>query len=503
MENSIRGLEERHAKEVLNKVTLIVNTVYNDLENFRQITVENQKNKLRSLTDVIWTIIQTKYIQSKPQNAGMILQQRALEFKSDLMKFYNSNKNKMSLIELERTIINYINIHRYDNGTGYFWANDFTPKMVVHPIIPELNGKYLGNYKDPNAVYLFNEMVNKVQENGTGLVKYQWLNPKTRKIEDKISYVFKFEPFNWIIGTGEYYSVLKQRLQNEVIELVNKVKYGNNNYFYISDYDNKIIAHPYLQGKDFSNVKDIKGTLVVPPMVEVARKKGEGFHSYWWQMNTKDDTPYEKLTFAKDFPDWEMVIGTGIYIDDIKNEIQKRKKELMLQLREVIETTKLGKTGYLYIFNGKGEMLIHPNENLDGNKNFSKSLTPKGTFIFNDLVNASKTKEKSFFYKWDKPTDKGNYIYDKVSWVEHIPELDLYIGSSVYRNEFRESGIEIRNFVITLAVIVLLISLLYSYIFFKNLLSPITMLSKLALKVSKGDTLQDIHFLMKRMKLEY
>jgi len=488
VENSIKSLEEKNAKMVLQKVSMNVNTVYNDLESFRLITLQKQKNELRNLTDTIWSIIQSKYIQSKPQNVGTILKKRADEFKLDLTKFYNKNKNHMTTSQLKKTIINYMNINRYNNGTGYFWANDFTPKMVIHPIIPELNGKFLGNYKDPNGVYLFNEMVKKVQSEGTGLVTYQWLNPKTKKVEDKISYVFKFEPFNWIIGTGEYSSVLKQRLQKEVIELINEVRYANNNYFYISDYQNKIISHPYLRGKDYSTIKDIKGNLIVPPMIKIARQKGEGFHSYWWKKNRNSDVYNKKLTFSKDFPDWKMVIGTGVYIDDISSEVEKRKHELMLQLREVINTTTLGKTGYLYIFNGKGEMLIHPNENLDGNKNFSKALNPTtGSFLFDDLRNASKTKDKSFFYKWDKPTDKGNYIYDKISWVEYIPKLDLYIGSSVYRDEFRQSGIEMRNFVIVLSVIGLIISFIYSFLFFRNLLTPIATLSKLALRVSNGD----------------
>ena len=488
VESSIKDIEEKNAQEVLKKVSMIVNTVYEDLDSFRQITLQKQKNELVSLTDTIWSIIQTKYIQSKPENAGTLLKKRANEFKLDLMKFYLNNKDKMSLPQLKKAIITYMNINRYHNGTGYFWANDFTPTMVIHPIIPELNGKYLGNYKDPNGVYLFNEMVKKVNDTGTGLVKYQWLNPKTKIIEDKISYVFKFEPFNWIIGTGEYYSVLKQRLQQEVFELVNKVRYADDNYFFVSDYNNKLLSHPYLQGKDYSNMRDVHGSLVLPPMVKIAREKGEGFYSYWWKKNKEKDIHSKKLTFSKNFADWKMVISTGVYIDDISEGVEKRKKELMLQLREVIKTTKIGKTGYLYIFNGKGEMLIHPNENLDGNKNFSKALNPTtGKFLFDDLVNASKTKQKSFFYKWDKPSDKGNYIYDKVSWVEFIPELDLYIGSSVYRDEFKESGIDIRNFVIKLAVIIFIISLIYSSMFFRNLLTPITKLSNLALKVSKGD----------------
>jgi methyl-accepting chemotaxis protein len=153
--------------------------------------------------------------------------------------------------------------------------------------MPELNGKNLWDFKDPKGVYLFRDFAQVCKERGSGIVRYQWENPNNHKVEDKISYVFTFEPFGWIFGTGEYYSVLRKKFKDEVIELVSKLRYGDNNYFFISDYNSVLISHPYLKNKDFSNIKDIKGNLIVPPMVEIARKHGEGFYSYWWKKNKK------------------------------------------------------------------------------------------------------------------------------------------------------------------------------------------------------------------------
>ena len=291
--------------------------------------------------------------------------------------------------------------------------------------------------------------------------------------------------------TDTVYSIVKTKYKEfkskkEVMNLVKELRYADNNYFYISDYNSILISHPYLQNVNMLKVKDKKGNLIVPPMVKIAREKGEGFHSYWWKKNKKDDTPYEKLTFSKHFADWKMVIGTGVYIDDIENEVAKRKKELMQQLQYIIKTTKIGKTGYLYIFDGTAKMLVHPNSNING-KNFSKLKNPtQGTFIFDDLVRVSKT-TKELFYKWDRPSDKGNYIYDKVSWIEYVPELNWYIVSSAYVDEFDESSNEVRNFILLLAFIIFIVSGIYSYIYLRNLLKPISSLSTLALKITGGD----------------
>ena len=487
IDSSIQSLEEKNAKEILNKVVTITQNVSKDLKSFKKDSLQKHKDELKHLTDTVWSIIQTKYEQSKPENLHTILKDRGEMFKKNLIHFYNTNKDKMTQTQMKEAIKNYTKIYRHDSlNTGYFWINDFNATMIMHPIKTSLNGKNLWNFQDPNGVYLFRDFALTCKDNGSGIVKYQWNNPDSGKIEDKISYVFTFEPFGWIFGTGEYYSVLKDKFQNEVINIVNKLRYADNNYFYISNYNNILISHPSLQDVDMSTVKDIKGNLIIPPMVKIAKEKGEGFYSYWWKKNKKDNTPYEKLTFTKNFPDWNMIIGTGVYIDDIETEVIKRKKELIKQLQQIIKTTKIGKTGYLYIFDGKGKMLVHPNDNING-KDFSKLKNPKkGTYIFDDLVKASKT-TKELKYKWDKPSDKGNYIYDKVSWIEYIPELDLYITSSAYVDKLEESSNQVRDFIFMLSLIIFIIALIYSYIYLRNLLKPITSLSQLALKVTNGD----------------
>lgn len=93
---------------------------------------------------------------------------------------------------------------RYDNGNGYFWINDMGPKMVMHPVKPELNGADLTKNKDPNGKFLFVEFVNTVKASGKGFVDYQWPKPGAPDPVGKFSYVEGFAPWGWIVGTGVY-----------------------------------------------------------------------------------------------------------------------------------------------------------------------------------------------------------------------------------------------------------------------------------------------------------
>jgi methyl-accepting chemotaxis protein len=96
--------------------------------------------------------------------------------------------------------------------SGYFWINDTEPKMVMHPIKPSLDGKYLGDFKDANGVYLFKEMVKVSGKNEGGLVKYVWPKPGFDKPQQKFSYVQIFKPWNWIVGTGAYVDDIEAKI---------------------------------------------------------------------------------------------------------------------------------------------------------------------------------------------------------------------------------------------------------------------------------------------------
>ena len=65
---------------------------------------------------------------------------------------------------------------RYD-GSEYVWINDMQPRMVMHPIKPEMNGKDLADYADPNGKKLFVAFVDAVKRQGSGDVDYEWPRP--------------------------------------------------------------------------------------------------------------------------------------------------------------------------------------------------------------------------------------------------------------------------------------------------------------------------------------
>lgn len=96
-------------------------------------------------------------------------------------------------------------------GSEYFWINDMQPRIVMHPIKPELDGRDAKDMRDPNGLALFVAFVDVVRRSGEGFVAYQWPKPGSDRPVDKISYVKGFEPWGWVIGSGIYVNDLRER----------------------------------------------------------------------------------------------------------------------------------------------------------------------------------------------------------------------------------------------------------------------------------------------------
>ncbi len=104
----------------------------------------------------------------------------------------------------------------------YFWINDMTPNMIMHPYRPDLEGKNVSNFEDPSGKKLFIEMVKTVKENKAGFVDYLWQwKGDSKRIVPKISYVKEFTPWGWIIGTGIYV----EDVRHEILAITHRLIY--------------------------------------------------------------------------------------------------------------------------------------------------------------------------------------------------------------------------------------------------------------------------------------
>ena len=95
----------------------------------------------------------------------------------------------------------------------YFWINDSHPTMVMHPMKPELDGKDLSGVEDKQGLRLFVAFADLAKAQGAGEVAYYWPKPGVEEPVRKISYIKRFAPWDWIIGTGVYVDDVEAQYQ--------------------------------------------------------------------------------------------------------------------------------------------------------------------------------------------------------------------------------------------------------------------------------------------------
>lgn len=264
-------------------------------------------------------------------------------------------------------------------------------------------------------------------------------------------------------------------------------QYGNNDYIWVADYNAKLVSHPDpdFHGVDAVDIRDERERETVRELVRLAQQNGEGYRVYYWRrLGTSTET--EKISYYRDFPEWGIVMGTGVYLDDITQEVESRRLEAVEELRRLMNGIKIAKTGYLYIFDSNYNMLIHPNPNIEGTNFGDLRDTLTGKFIGEQLVSVVDD-PNGLVYKWDKPSDPGHYDYDKVAWVRRFEAFDWYIASSVYADELQKSSQTLGNRILYLSITGLILSTLLISIFIRHLTAPIFKLAQTALRVQEGD----------------
>jgi methyl-accepting chemotaxis protein len=130
-----------------------------------------------------------------------------------------ADKGELSEEAAKAAALEKIKSLRYGND-DYFWINDMTPKMIMHPFKPEMNGTDISESKDADGKKFFQEMVEVCKSKNEGFVEYKWPKPGVEKPVKKISYVKLFKSWNWMIGSGIYVEDVEKQISEISIKIV-------------------------------------------------------------------------------------------------------------------------------------------------------------------------------------------------------------------------------------------------------------------------------------------
>ena len=341
-EEGIAYLETSQLQQTRDNLKDLVNAAYTTLEKTynRSATVEaieiDYGTQLKTLVDFCYALIAYNYVQ----------------YDNDIENLeIDAAQKELILLDYQQRAKSQIKALRYGDA-GYFWINDLHPTMVMHPIVTQLDGQDLSQFKKDGQVVMaqgtqtpmFQEMVRVCQNspNKSGFVSYPWPHPRDKTTWlPKLSYVRLFEPWGWIVGTGVYVNQAVTDAQSDAAEVIGSMRYGDNGYFWVTDLNQKMVLDPLapdLAGQDVSQFKQ-DGKLVVesetntPFFVAAAKQvqQSPAQDGYLWSVTSdpNDNGRWKKeLAYVRLFEPWGWIVGTGVYMDELDKAIAAKRQEV-------------------------------------------------------------------------------------------------------------------------------------------------------------------------------
>ncbi|RED52212.1 cache domain-containing protein [Aestuariispira insulae] len=115
----------------------------------------------------------------------------------------------------------------------------------------------------------------------------------------------------------------------EAKTILNDITFGTDGYFFVYDFDGEGLVHPaqpYRVGLIWWDLEDANGDKVVQNLIRTAREGG-GYHRYKWEKPSTGKMA-DKISYVVALEKWGWMLGTGIYIDDVVDQMQTIEREV-------------------------------------------------------------------------------------------------------------------------------------------------------------------------------
>ena len=122
--------------------------------------------------------------------------------------------------------------------------------------------------------------------------------------------------------------------KTRVAQILAAMIYGEDGSFFVYDYDGNNLVSPRrteMIGRNWSGLTDSEGTPITDRLIEIARQ-GSGYHSYLWPKPSTGEEA-RMITFVLGFQDWQWAVGTGVWIDDIVEQVAAAQAGVQQQVR--------------------------------------------------------------------------------------------------------------------------------------------------------------------------
>ncbi|GIC79210.1 cache domain-containing protein [Moritella sp. F3] len=291
---------------------------------------ERQKLQIKNRVDTIYQ--QVSYERDRMENLLKAdIKEKVYQAHDIANAIYTDNDDK-SADDVQVLIVTALKSIRFNNGRGYYFIYDMDGNNIMLPHHPDKDKTYLGDMKDSRGNYFIREFIALVKNKHEGFAKWWFYKPDNKVDEqEKIGFVKHFEPYGWVIGSGEYVEEFETTVKNDLLHWISTIRFGSNGYIFVLDDNGVILAH---QNNELITqvYGDYQTEEQVNIMFDTAKNNG-GYVTYDSLYKPAHMTGPDKISYVKWYPDWQWVMGSGVYVTAMEEYLQQKEHIIVQQNR--------------------------------------------------------------------------------------------------------------------------------------------------------------------------
>ncbi|WP_244433872.1 cache domain-containing protein, partial [Azospirillum sp. B506] len=231
---------------------------------------------------------------------------------------------------------------RFSGGRGYYFINDLNGDSVLMPVDPAHEGTSPFAAPDPLAAAAVRDLIQAVREPELrGFARYRWrMADDPSQIVDKLAYVRRFDPYDWLIGASDSLDAVEARLQRESLERLRAFRFGETGYIGVLRQDGQVLLSPTAPASEGMNARDLPWKTerdLLTRLLDLGREGGGELRYDWIHPFTARPTP--KMAYVSAPNVWGWILVAGFYIDDVGKEMEARRAEISRGVNQRVWTT--------------------------------------------------------------------------------------------------------------------------------------------------------------------
>jgi len=319
------SLREEFMDSQRNLVKNQVENAIDYIEYNRSLALEKLKLNLKTRVDEAWDIANNIYIE---------------------------NKGKKPDSEIKKMISDALRPIRFNKGRGDIFVYTTEGVSVMLPRSRKYENLLSLDLRDSLGNYLVLNEINLLRDVDQGYLAYKAPLEKNQadSIIYKYTYVRKFTPFNWYLGSKDYLKDFEDDLKTELLRWISHIRYNNEGYIFVNTWKGEaLLTNGTMPDNPLNIYKsgDSNWIYIFNRQKEIVLKSGGGYIDYKFKRLSSQDLE-DKYSYIGYVKEWGWIIGAGFYQAELESQIIEKQEEIQVNINKWL--IRILSLGTLFLF---------------------------------------------------------------------------------------------------------------------------------------------------------